>query len=80
MESLNYNTYICTVNDLMEEISVALILKEPEFIKLLANLDKTRYEMCEVTVINVPVYNDIEFFIKKKPDDLYTGNKQTEDN
>lgn len=65
--------YICHIHDNAEEILIALIVTEKDFVKLITYLDKSRFELCEINVVNLPVYNDINFFIKKKPDDLYTG-------
>lgn len=65
--------YVCFIYDNAEEMSVSVIVHESDFIKLISYLDKERFEIQEINVVNVPVYNDISFFIKKKPDDLITG-------
>lgn len=69
----NECNYICFIDDNVEEMSVAVVVSESDFIKLITYLDKDRFEISEINVVNVPIYNDINFFIKKKPDDLYTG-------
>lgn len=65
--------YLCFVKDNLDNLEVALMLSEDKFIKLMINLDKERYDVSDIHVIQAPVYNDIEFFIKKKPDGLETG-------
>lgn len=72
---MDIKTFVCTVVDVEEgNESVVILDNEEKFIDLVRDIDKERYQIEAVQIINSPVYFNVDFFVKKN-DGLETGHE-----
>lgn len=67
-------TYIVKLIEIEEYTETLVILESREqFFNLVRDLDREKYQLEDVQIINSPVHYSVDFFIKKGIDGLETG-------
>lgn len=67
-------TYICKIIDIEDGVESLLILDTREqFFNLVRDLDRSKYQLEDIEIVNSPVHFNVNFFVKKGIDGIETG-------